>query len=106
MLILRHDADDETRTSVLDRVKEIVESEGGAILKVDEWGKRRFAYEIDHMTEGHYYVLQFRSTSKTLDEVTRVLGITDAAVRFMPIRLDEHQLRVPAGIATEQTTEE
>jgi small subunit ribosomal protein S6 len=71
---------------VLDRVKEIIAGDGGVLVKVDEWGKRRLAYEIKHQPDGFYYFLYFQATPKTLDEVTRVLGITETVLRFRPIR--------------------
>jgi small subunit ribosomal protein S6 len=77
---------DEERTAVLDRTKEIVTGDQGVIVKIDEWGKRRLAYEIKDVFDGVYYILYFEATPKTLDEVTRVLGITDSVLRFMPIR--------------------
>ena len=80
---------DEERTAVLDRIKEIVTGDDGAIVKIDEWGKRRLAYEIKDSLDGVYYVLYLEATAKTLDEVTRVLGITDSVLRFMPIRHDK-----------------
>jgi small subunit ribosomal protein S6 len=89
MVILRPDADEETRAALIQRTREIITNEQGTIGKVDEWGKRRFAYEIDHMTEGYYYVMYFQAEAHTLDEVTRVLKIADTCVRLMPIRLDE-----------------
>lgn len=89
MLILRPDADDDTRAAIIGRVKDIIAADEGVMGKIDEWGKRRFAYEIDHMTEGYYYVLYFRVEPKTLDEITRVLKITDAVIRNMPVRLEE-----------------
>jgi small subunit ribosomal protein S6 len=89
MVILRPDADEEARTGLIGRAKEIITTEQGIVGKVDEWGKRRFAYEIDHMTEGYYYVMYFQAETKTLDEVTRVLNIADICVRLLPIRLDE-----------------
>ncbi len=55
-------------------------------MKIDEWGKRRLAYEIKDTMDGVYYIWYFEAASKTLDEVTRVLGITDSVLRFMPIR--------------------
>ena len=70
----------------MDRIKEIITGGGGAIVKIDEWGKRRLAYEIKDSFDGVYYILYFTATPKTLDEVTRVLGITDTALRFMPIK--------------------
>ena len=58
-------------------------------MKIDEWGKRRLAYEIKDSFDGVYYILYFQATPKTLDEVTRVLGITDSVLRFMPIKHDK-----------------
>jgi len=87
--MLRSTAEDPARVAILDRVKEIITTDGGELKKVDEWGKKRFAYEIDHMTVGYYYILTFYAEPKTLDEVTRVLKITDDVIRAMPVRLDE-----------------
>jgi small subunit ribosomal protein S6 len=78
--------EDQERTAVLDRIKEIITSDGGAIVKIDEWGKKRLAYEIKDSFDGVYYILYFQATSKTLDEVTRVLGITDSVLRYMPLK--------------------
>ncbi len=71
---------------MLDRTKEIITGDGGVVVKIDEWGKKRLAYEIDDSLDGVYYILYFEATPKTLDEVTRVLGITDVVLRFMPVR--------------------
>ncbi len=78
--------EDQERTAVLDRTKEIITGDGGAIVKIDEWGKKRLAYEIKDSFDGVYYILYFQATPKTLDEVTRVLGITDSVLRFMPLK--------------------
>jgi small subunit ribosomal protein S6 len=77
---------DEERNAVLDRTKEIITGDKGVIVKIDEWGKKRLAYEIKDSMDGVYYIWYFEATTKTLDEVTRVLGITDSVLRFMPIR--------------------
>jgi len=98
MVILRPDADEYARATILDRISEIVTSGGGSMGRVDEWGKRRFAYEIDHMTEGFYFVLYFNAEVPTLDEVTRVLKIADVVVRHMPVRLDEPVAPVPVTV--------
>jgi small subunit ribosomal protein S6 len=78
--------EDQERTAVLDRTKEIITGDKGVIVKIDEWGKRRLAYEIKDAFDGVYYILYFEATVQTLDEVTRVLGITDSVLRFMPVR--------------------
>jgi small subunit ribosomal protein S6 len=77
---------DEERKAVVDRTKEIITGDEGVIVKIDEWGKKRLAYEIKDAMDGVYYIWYFEAAAKTLDEVTRVLGITDAVLRFMPIR--------------------
>jgi len=91
---------DEERTAVLDRTKEIITVDEGVIVKIDEWGKRRLAYEIKDVLDGVYYILYFEAAPKTLDEVTRVLGITDSVLRFMPVRHEKpfipHQPAAPA----------
>ena len=88
MVVLRPDTEEQARIAIIDRAKEIVAGDGGIMGKVDEWGKRRLAYEIDHMTEGFYFVMYFHAEPKALDEVMRVFKITDAVVRAMPIKLD------------------
>lgn len=58
----------------------------GTIVNVDEWGKRRLAYEIDHKTEGYYVVVDFQSESEFPAELSRVMGITDGILRCMIVR--------------------
>ena len=77
---------DEERAAVVDRTKEIITAGKGSIVKIDEWGKKRLAYEIKDVQDGVYYIMYFEATAETLAEVTRVLGITDTVLRFMPIR--------------------
>jgi small subunit ribosomal protein S6 len=91
---------DEERTAVLDRTREIITGDKGVIVKIDEWGKRRLAYEIKDAFDGVYYILYFEASVKTLDEVTRVLGITDSVLRFMPIRHDKpFGVQEPAAVS-------
>ena len=94
--------EEQERTAVLDRTKEIITGDKGVIVRIDEWGKRRLAYEIKDALDGVYYILYFDATAKTLDEVTRVLGITDSVLRYMPIRHERpvgHQQPAAVGAA-------
>ena len=58
----------------------------GTIVNVDEWGKRRLAYEIDHKNEGYYVVVDFQSESEFPAELSRVMGITDGILRCLIVR--------------------
>jgi len=91
---------------VLDRTKEIITGDKGVVVKIDEWGKKRLAYEIKDALDGVYYVLYFEATPKTLDEVTRVLGITDSVLRFMAVRHEKPFASLEAAAAAATATEE
>ena len=58
----------------------------GEVESVDEWGKRRLAYEIDHKTEGYYVLVNFKSDADFPAEINRVMGITEGILRCMVIR--------------------
>jgi small subunit ribosomal protein S6 len=77
---------DERQNEIVGRVQEIVTKGGGVWHGSEAWGRRKLAYEIDHKTDGAYYLLTFDCEPATLDELTRVLRITDGAMRHMATR--------------------
>ena len=87
MLIVNPNADEERQKEIVERLRAPVEKDHGNIAGVDEWGKKKLAYEIKKEPEGVYTVITFTATPATLAEVERVLGITDEVLRFMTIRL-------------------
>jgi small subunit ribosomal protein S6 len=86
LLMLDPEAPEERHNEIIARTRELVEKGGGSWLSHDPWGRRRLAYEIDHKTDGVYHLLQFDAPADTLDEVTRVLKITDGVMRHMATR--------------------
>ncbi len=89
MLILHPEAEEERRAEIVERIRQTATEGGGSVDGVDEWGKKRFAYEINHLRDGYYYVVTLTVTADVLDEITRILKITDEVVRFKPVRLKE-----------------
>jgi small subunit ribosomal protein S6 len=87
MLIVNPNTDEDRQKEILDRLRTNVETDGGAIAGVDEWGKRKLAYEIKKESEGVYTVITFTATPQTLAETERVLSITDEVLRFGTKRL-------------------
>ena len=72
-----------------DKVSELSEfltSQGAVSQEVDPWGKRRFAYKIDHVSEGYYTVNRFKSGPSTVDSLRRVLSLADDVLRHKVIR--------------------
>jgi len=86
MLILDPELADERQNEIVTRVRETAEKRGGTWVGHEPWGRRKLAYEIDKRSEGVYHLLHFDSDSETLDEITRVLRITDGAIRHLAVR--------------------
>jgi small subunit ribosomal protein S6 len=86
LLMLDPEAPEERHNEIIARTRELIEKGGGSWLSHDSWGRRRLAYEIDHKTDGVYHLLQFDAPPAALDEVARVLKITDGVMRHMATR--------------------
>lgn len=83
MLLLDVELSDEVRTGILDKIKDTVTKAKGDFESLDEWGRRKLQYEINKKQEAIYYLLKFSCDSDALDEITRVLRITDGVMRAM-----------------------
>ena len=86
LLMLDPETPEERHDEIIARTRETIEKGGGNWLSHDSWGRRRLAYEIDHKTDGVYHLLTFAAEPETLDEVSRVLKITDGVMRHMATR--------------------
>jgi small subunit ribosomal protein S6 len=89
MIIFDGDVEDTAVNEHLANVNRLVEAGGGTVVKTDRWGRRRFAYEINHKWEGIYVVLEIATEGRDLSEVERVLHLADDVVRHKTIRLPE-----------------
>jgi small subunit ribosomal protein S6 len=86
LLMLDPELPDERQDEIVTRTRELIERGGGRNETHDVWGRRKLAYEIDHKPEGAYHLLTFAAEPAALDEVTRVLKITDGVIRHMAVR--------------------
>jgi small subunit ribosomal protein S6 len=89
MVILEADLDEETIRANVERWLQSLEARGAQRGYVDFWGKRRFAYEVKHRTEGYYVVFQVRAEPAAMDELHRVLSLADEVVRHKVLRVPE-----------------
>jgi small subunit ribosomal protein S6 len=97
LLMLDPDGPEERHEEILARTRELVEKDGGAWEAHEPWGRRRLAYEIDKKGEGVYHLLTFSCEPATLNEISRVLKITDGVMRHMPTRRPRPHRRTQAG---------
>lgn len=89
MIILDASLEEDAIRAVIDRATEVIQSRGGNLGRVDRWGKRRFAYELDHRWEGYYVLLEITAEPAALTELARVLSLTDEVLRHKVIRLPD-----------------
>lgn len=87
-LVVNAKIEDEARLAALEAVKELVTRFGGTITNVDDWGKKRLAYEIQKMKEGFYYFIQFESDSTVPNEIEQRIRIMENVIRYLCIRKD------------------
>ncbi len=78
--------EDEERAAVVDKCKALIERFGGTITNVDDWGKKRLAYEIQKMKEGFYYFIQFEAESSAPAEVESRIRIMDNVLRYLVVK--------------------
>ena len=81
--------EDDERAATIDKVKAYVERFGGQITNIDEWGKRRLAYEVQHMKEAFYYFIRFEAESTVPAEIESRVRIMDNVIRYLCVRQDE-----------------
>ena len=100
LLMLDPELPEERQTQIITRAREAIERDGGRFEAHEPWGRRRLAYEIDHKGEGSYHLLSFAAEPATLEEISRVLKITDGVIRHGAYRRvkGSAQTKAPAQI--------
>lgn len=89
LFVIRPDLEAEQTQAVIDKFTNLITQNGGEVVQVDKWGKKRLAYEVRKFREGYYVLLQFKGTPAVAQELERVFKITDEVIRYMITRLEE-----------------
>ena len=87
-LVVNAKIEDEAREAVVEKAKKSGTRYGGTITEVEEWGKKRLAYEVQKMREGFYYFIQFEADATCPAEVERHVRIMDNVLRYLVVRKD------------------
>ena len=81
--------EDDERAATIEKVKAYIERFGGTVTNVDEWGKKKLAYDIQKMSEAFYYFIQFDAEASVPYEVENSVRIMENVIRFLCVRQDE-----------------
>lgn len=87
VVILDATLDEEQIQASLERLSTVISSNAGDVVKIDHWGRRRFAYELADRWEGYYVVVEADGLPETVAEVDRILSIADEVLRHKVVRL-------------------
>jgi len=89
IFIVHPDVSGDNLTAVIDRVKELVQRDGGKVVKTEPWGMRRLAYPIQKRWEGQYVLMQLELDSQGVSALERGLGLTEQIMRHLVVRLEK-----------------
>ena len=87
MIILDSSLDEDAVRAAVDRATDLIRNRGGDPHRVDRWGKRRFAYELNHRWDGYYVLVEAQAEPSVMAELDRALHLADEVVRHKVIRL-------------------
>ena len=82
MYVLNPNLTEEETQAIVEKFKTLIE-QNGTVDEMEEWGKRKLAYEINYLTEGYYVLVKFTSGPELPAELDRILGITDGVIRSL-----------------------
>ena len=81
--------EDDARAAVIQKAKDLITRFGGTISGVDEWGKKRLAYEIQKMNDGFYYFIKFEAETTAIAEIESQMRIMDNVLRYLCVKVEE-----------------
>jgi small subunit ribosomal protein S6 len=89
IFILDPDLEEEQAQSAIEKVKGVILQNNGEIVKVEDWGKRKLAYEVRKKVKGHYILIYFTGSPALVSELERNFRVMDVIIKFQSVRLDE-----------------
>ena len=88
LFVLRPNLEEEKRKELIEKFSSVINSDG-EVVKVDEWGNRKLAYEIEKLKEGYYVLVDFKASPELPKELERNFGITEDVIRFVVVNREE-----------------
>jgi small subunit ribosomal protein S6 len=89
MYIVKPDTAADDITKLNEGITKVIETEGGSVVKLEDMGRRKLAYEIKRMREGHFILFEIEGSGKEIAELERRMRVNDLIVRFITVRVDE-----------------
>jgi small subunit ribosomal protein S6 len=94
LFIVRPDATEEEVDAYVDQIRQIIETAGGSVEKVEKWGVRKLAYRVMKRNEGYYVLIVFHAGPEVAKEIERRMRVTDLVMKFITVRIDERLKKI------------
>ena len=91
-LIAKQDLQENQIKSLINKYEEIINKNYGKVLKTEEWGLKNFSHKIKNNKKGFYFHIKFEGTGKTVDELEKAENIDQTLIRFLTVRVKNHDL--------------
>ncbi|HEY4485616.1 MAG TPA: 30S ribosomal protein S6 [Nitrospiria bacterium] len=101
IFIVRPSVTDEEVTKMVEKMKGVVEKNGGAISKAESWGKKKLAYNVNKEKKGTYVILRFTGDGKLIQALEHSYGVEDSVIKFLTVRV----VKGDTGVLPSQTAE-
>jgi small subunit ribosomal protein S6 len=89
IFIVRPNLTDDETAKIIEKMTGILEKSGGSLVRQENWGKKKLAYEVRRERKGTYVYLNFTSSGQVVDELERSFRFEDSVIKFMTVRVDE-----------------
>ncbi len=89
MTIVNPEVDTDAHEAWLTKTEKLISKNSGKVASIDRWGRKRLAYEINHLADGNYSVFYFAGEPETIKEIDRLMKIDDSVLRFMIVKKPE-----------------
>ncbi|MFA5072470.1 MAG: 30S ribosomal protein S6 [Nitrospirota bacterium] len=96
IFIINPNLSDEETAAVIKKIQDVVTKQGGEMIKFEDWGKKKLAYEVKKQKRGHYAFFQFKAAPTAISELERTYKLTDAVIKFLTIKLEKELRTKPA----------
>ncbi len=93
IIIMNAAISDEEAEAAVTKIKDLVTGQGGEVLKVDVWGRRKLAYEIRKQKKGLYVLLIFKAPSATVKKLEDFYKVSDTVLKYMVVKLEKKQVQ-------------
>jgi small subunit ribosomal protein S6 len=101
IFIVRPSLPDEETHKLIDKMQGVLEKSGAAILKTENWGKKKLAYEVRRERKGVFVYFYFKSAGHAIEELERSYRLEDGVIKFLTVRLEHEPPPKPVSEAKE-----